>query len=216
MAHCSWISKSRRFLGLCYFDWFLLYWFTYSWGNSWLVFAGCFPRSANPDHFWRGIQGIHLGQLIQSGSQWVFVNKHWRSRHLSWANSCLHAQTGVLLFHIIHMSMAFLNCAICPNIHHAKVWASELEAQGLVCTLTRQSHTGSGWYHLVCSSYYANLPIRLLYSILCNTFTATATAAIIIEASRKRQCKWYVFQLLYETILAAFWLGREKGLSLFC
>lgn len=59
MAHCSWISKSCWFLGLCYFDWFLLYWFTYSWGNSWLVFARRFPRSANPDHFWRGIQGIH-------------------------------------------------------------------------------------------------------------------------------------------------------------
>ena len=63
--------------------------------------------------------------------------------------------------------------------------------------------------HLVCS-LYACLPIRLLYSILRNTFTATATAAIIIEASHKRQCKWYVFQ---STILAAFWLGREKGSS---
>ena len=115
-----------------------------SWGNSWLVFARRFPRSANPDHFWRGIQGIHLGQLIQSGSQWVFVSKHWRCNYLSLAVSCLHAQTGVLLFHV--MSMAFLNCTICPNIHHAQVWASELEAQGLVC-LTRQSHAGSGWCH---------------------------------------------------------------------
>ena len=146
MALCSWISKSRWFLGLWvfYFDWFLFYWFIYSWGNSWLVFAGRFPISANPNHFWRGIQGIHLGQLIQSGGQWVFVNKHWRSHHLSWAVSCLHAQTGVLLFHI--MSMAFLNCTVCPNIHHAKVWASELEGTGAGC-LTRQSHAGSGWCH---------------------------------------------------------------------
>ena len=66
--------------------------------------------------------------------------------------------------------------------------------------------------HQVCS-LYACLPIRLLYSILRNTFTATATAAIIIEASHQNQCKWYVFQSLYETILAVFWLGREKGSS---
>lgn len=103
----------------CYFDWFLLYWFTYSWGNSWLVFARRFPRSTNPDHFWRGVQGNHLGQLIQSGSQWVFVNWVLEALKVQPFVSCLHAQTGV---HI-----AFLNCTICPNIHHAKVWASELE-----------------------------------------------------------------------------------------